>query len=136
MGNPTRWSQVTDDLPRYEYVEDMVKHCLIAAVWADLPEEIETDLDSSELSSWSARSIAEVWRACSEFARDNWSDLEGMEASQAGHDYWLTSRGHGVGFWDRGLGEQGERLTEACKGSALEHVGVYCCPADGVFELD
>ena len=31
-----------------------------------------------------------------------------------GHDLWLTSAGHGVGFWDRGLGELGERLTAAC----------------------
>jgi hypothetical protein len=31
----------------------------------------------------------------------------------AGHDFWLTRNGHGAGFWDRGLGETGEKLTAA-----------------------
>lgn len=29
----------------------------------------------------------------------------------AGHDFWLTRCRHGVGFWDRGLGELGTKLT-------------------------
>ena len=33
---------------------------------------------------------------------------------QAGHDFWLTRNGHGVGFWDRGLGKIGDLLTDAC----------------------
>lgn len=32
-----------------------------------------------------------------------------------GQNLWLISAGHGVGFWSRGLGELGERLTEATK---------------------
>lgn len=32
--------------------------------------------------------------------------------SQAGHDFWLTRNGHGAGFWDRDLGDLGDRLTE------------------------
>jgi hypothetical protein len=43
----------------------------------------------------------------------------------AGHDFWLTRNGHGAGFWDRGLGELGERLTRASKayGSCDLYVG-------------
>lgn len=33
----------------------------------------------------------------------------------AGHDFWLTCAGHGVGFWDRGLGALGDHLTKACE---------------------
>jgi hypothetical protein len=33
----------------------------------------------------------------------------------AGHDFWLTRNGHGAGFWDRNLGELGDKLTEASK---------------------
>lgn len=33
----------------------------------------------------------------------------------AGHDFALTRNGHGAGFWDRGLGEIGDMLTEECK---------------------
>ena len=30
-----------------------------------------------------------------------------------GHDFMLTRNGHGAGFWDRGLGELGDRLSKA-----------------------
>lgn len=45
-------------------------------------------------------------------------DLEAvpsMDAGSIGHDFWLTMQGHGAGFWDRGLRELGDRLTEAAK---------------------
>lgn len=53
-----------------------------------------------------------------EFCRENRGLIE--QASQlndqfdegmVGHDIWLTRNGHGAGFWDRGLGEVGERLS-------------------------
>lgn len=36
-------------------------------------------------------------------------------AERAGHDFWFTRVGHGVGFWSRGLGDIGDRLTDASK---------------------
>lgn len=35
----------------------------------------------------------------------------GLSAEQLGHDFILTKNGHGTGFWDRGLGTIGERVT-------------------------
>jgi hypothetical protein len=35
---------------------------------------------------------------------------------QAGHDFALTRNHHGAGFWDRGLGDVGDRLTEIAHG--------------------
>src|SRR5215213_9921810 len=35
--------------------------------------------------------------------------------SQAGHDFWLTRNRHGAGFWDRGLGDLSNRLSDASK---------------------
>ena len=37
-----------------------------------------------------------------------------------GHDFWLTQRHHGAGFWDRGLGELGQRLTDAAQTFSIE----------------
>lgn len=37
------------------------------------------------------------------------------DESGAGHDFWLTRCGHGAGFWDRGLGEVGDKLTNAAQ---------------------
>lgn len=36
-------------------------------------------------------------------------------ASLMGHDLWLTRNGHGAGFWDRGLGALGDRLSDAAR---------------------
>lgn len=52
---------------------------------------------------------------CKSFAESNVDDLAGMDAGQAGHDFWLTRNHHGAGFWDRGLGDRGDRLTEASR---------------------
>ena len=41
---------------------------------------------------------------------EHWSSVE-----LAGHDFALTRNGHGTGFWDRGMGEMGDMLTEECK---------------------
>lgn len=43
----------------------------------------------------------------------NAHDLDGIDAAQVGHDFILTRNRHGAGFWDRGLGDRGTRLTEA-----------------------
>lgn len=62
---------------------------------------------------------------CRSFQQDNAADLDGLDESQAGHDFWLTRNGHGAGFWDRGLGERGDRLSQASKvyGSVDLYVG-------------
>ena len=39
----------------------------------------------------------------------------GGRAVLAGHDFALTRNGHGTGFWDRGLGEMGDMVSEECK---------------------
>ena len=35
-----------------------------------------------------------------------------MSATQFAHDYVLTAQRHGAGFWDRGYGAIGDKLTE------------------------
>lgn len=56
----------------------------------------------------------------------------GITADMVGHDFYMTRNGHGVGFWDRGLGEPGKWLTGMAKpfGESRLHVGtdnlVYC----------
>jgi hypothetical protein len=42
---------------------------------------------------------------------------------QMGHDIWFTRNGHGVGFWDRGLGDLGEGLTKIAE--SMGEVSVF-----------
>ena len=66
-----------------------------------------------------------------DFVIANWDDLMGdgderlIDAGQAGQDFLLTRNGHGAGFWDRGLGERGDRLTANAKpyGETNAYVG-------------
>lgn len=70
-------------------------------------------------------SLAVLRAQCDEFIAANTADLEEAlnlytvgdwtPSAQAGHDLWLTRNGHGAGFWDRGIGEVGERLSNACR---------------------
>ena len=43
------------------------------------------------------------------------ANLSGFSWESLGHDFCLTRNGHGAGYWDRGLGSLGDRLSEACK---------------------
>lgn len=45
----------------------------------------------------------------------------------AGCDYWFTRNGHAVGFWDRGLGDDGDTLTTACQ---YDESGLWAAPLD------
>ena len=55
-----------------------------------------------------------------------------QKVEQIGHDYVLTTGGHGAGFWDRGLGELGDKLTEACH--ADRHEWCVYVTEDGALE--
>jgi len=96
-----------------------------AATWADLIQSDDPDAEwGSEageygVDSLDAVSLESVRSACATFVRENRADLEKYAETfswdYAGHDFWLTRRGHGCGFWDRRLGDLGERLSEAAK---------------------
>lgn len=75
---------------------------------------LPSDLGFSDLT---ADALAQIQADCGTFhvkARDllrQAYEREGYDAERAGHDFWYTRNGHGVGFWDRsaldadGLGE-------------------------------
>ena len=74
--------------------------------------EILADADFAPEAVTAARSI------CAAFLRDNEAlALQYVNAGKTwdafGHDLWFTRNRHGAGFWDRGLGDIGQALTEA-----------------------
>lgn len=64
-----------------------------------MTENLETLVNSGHVAGWG-------------------NDMQKVE--RIGHDYVLTTGGHGAGFWDRGLGELGDKLTEACRADRHE----------------
>jgi hypothetical protein len=71
------------------------------------------------------KALARMRADCNAFVRENKALLaiyhsrmgneEWPSEAQAGHGFWLTRNGHGAGFWDRGLGKLGDRLSDAAK---------------------
>ena len=60
-----------------------------------------------------------------------WLDKAGDD-EQNGHDFWLTRRRHGAGFWDRGYGDSvGEILTKIAQMFPEE----LCITVDGANHL-
>jgi len=91
---------------------------LECAEWAGLDEEAEEALELSVSPKWDLDTIKRVTEECAQFQADCADALEtayetGYTPEQAGHDFHLTRNGHGAGFWDRGLGDVGARLTSA-----------------------
>lgn len=98
------------------------------ALWASVymgPEERSED-DPETFDEFSATDIADdtLWQMAqdwNDFQRNQSPLLEEAETEfgytirQAAHDFWLTRNGHGAGFWDRGIGEIGEKLSSAAR---------------------
>lgn len=83
------------------------------ALWASTNEQGEPLDTLYGRDDFADETIAHMHFDCDEFELDNAPDLLSLEREQVGHDFWLTRNGHGTGFWDRGLGEVGERLSQA-----------------------
>jgi hypothetical protein len=69
-------------------------------------------------------SLARAIEECATFQRDNRGALEeatdvgrsdGYDDAAAGRDFWCDRCGHGVGYWDRDLGEIGDALAAAAQ---------------------
>lgn len=101
-----------------DYRAKVLAAYLECALWAGLDDEGEP-LDSYyNVSDVSEETRAAIAAEIADFLDDcagerEPSDLEGLLPDQVGHDFYLTRNRHGAGFWDRGLGDRGDRLTAA-----------------------
>jgi len=110
-------------------LDEFIKGYITCALWAETDEEepLDTRYVIEDIAPVAMVSIAED---CLDFQQSNADLLQeyvacGRSMAQAGHDFWLTRNGHGAGFWDRGFGEVGDKLTAAAKvyGSCDIYVG-------------
>lgn len=77
------------------------------------------DLESLEGVDLAPITLEKAKADCTTFLKENYSLFletpDHYDWEQFGHDFWLTRNGHGAGFWDRGLGNLGDRLTTAAQ---------------------
>lgn len=108
---------------------------MVAALWSSTDDDGEPLDDMYSVDDISEECKAAMLESCKDFIDTNASDLadygskmaceQWSAEDRAGHDFWLTRNGHGAGFWDRGLGELGDRLSKAAEvyGSVDLYVG-------------
>lgn len=112
-----------DDKQFYEFFDAYIE----AALWSSMDnyedggEPLDTNYDYEDIDEQTRLNLMdECWDFISlcltegvePFPKYNkeWSDV-----SMSGHDFWLTRNGHGAGYWDRGLGDLGDKLSDAAK---------------------
>ncbi len=85
------------------------------ALWASTDDE-GTPLDDPSSDYELAEEARESMRAevadFLELLEREGVDVSELGPEQVGHDFWLTRNRHGAGFWDRGLGDLGDTLTQ------------------------
>lgn len=85
---------------------------------AETLEKIKADCAS--FIDANRKTLADAWSRGCGFLKGGYDEM------QAGRDFWFTRNGHGVGFWDRGLGEVGDELSAACGyGTDFPPVDIY-----------
>ena len=95
-----------------------------AMFFTDASDPDDGDLAHATFADLSAEALEQIKSDCTRFnlQADAWlhkAYLRGdgsYDMGRAGRDFWFTRNHHGVGFWDRGLGDVGDKLTEIAHG--------------------
>lgn len=108
--------QIPNEIDGYDY-EAILKGYLGCALWTDHCND-ESNLDSKySVDDFLQTSVEQskndiLWFM---FHAYPWLHETGLDDESIGHNLWLTRGGHGTGFWDRGLGYKGDKLSDICK---------------------
>jgi hypothetical protein len=95
------------------------------SLWSSIDDN-EDPLDKNySIEDISKETLDQIIADCQKFQNENKELLQNLDPSQCGHDFWLTRNHHGAGFWDRGLGNIGDQLTESAHkyGEVDLHIG-------------
>ena len=121
---------------------EMTTAYLEVAFWTE-NESFKEDGYPHVEAKWSQAAIISAEKVCNKFYEYNADLIEVLSKSKeynpessvlqrAGHDLWLTRNGHGTGFWDRSMGEVGEKLAKAASNLSQSYVYVS---DDGFLEV-
>jgi hypothetical protein len=109
------------------FYHDFCNAYLECALWSSTDENGEPLDDNYTICDVDLSALQAMQDDCKDFIESNEPNLilAGYNPERAGHDFWLTRNSHGAGFWDRGLGDVGDRLSDSCKpyGSCYLHIG-------------
>ena len=118
-------------MPDNAIVERVYNAYLECALWSSHGDNTGEYLDTLGYSvgDIAEDTLAVMYSDCERFYFDNQELLDNLrdagltDCDKIGHDLWLTRNWHGAGFWDRGLGDAGETLTQAAH--VMGEFGLY-----------
>lgn len=117
-------------MPLADHLDEILDGYKVCAVWTATNGERQLD-ETHSAGDIEPESLARMRADCQAFVTANEALLGDMEPEQVGHDLWLTRNGHGTGFWDRGLGERGDKLADAAR--AMGESNLYIGDDDKVY---
>ncbi len=106
--------------------------CIECALWSSTDNSRDDGgdpLDQYE-GDIAPETLAKMESECADFQSACAADLDlayssetiAYDAERAGHDFWLTRNHHGAGYWDRDLGDVGDRLTQAAHAASERYL--------------
>lgn len=103
------------------HISDFIHGYKLALLWSSGDGEGNQSYEAFELSP---EAVAECEKDCREFIAvaaplllqyaEKIKSKDYSSWDMAGHDFWLTRAGHGVGYGDRGLDDLGDQLSALC----------------------
>ena len=111
--------------PDEEFLDRMTEGFIECMCWAESGGPESTLGEFADPGMLTEKAEAACREACADFIHFctevgiSLPDVP-LRPDQIGHDFWFTLQGHGAGFWDRGMGDLGERLTDVAKTFSYE----------------
>jgi len=100
--------------------------CMIWSTIGDDCESLDAEYDIEDISQETKDSCqSDIIEFINLLKRENVEWSQHVSLAAFGNDFWLTRNGHGAGFWDRGLGDLGDKLTKYAEtfGDECPYVG-------------
>ena len=101
---------------------------IAAALWSSVSDDDDGITDEHDADDIDKKTLQYLVCVAYKFYRDTKCYIESEPEpptcsngsgpyAMAGHDFWLTSAGHGAGFWDGDWPKYGSLLTKCSEGS-------------------
>ena len=104
--------------PSWNQLDPFTRGYIDCALWASSGEHGGA---SFEQQGYTYRDLADVCarqmiKDCKLFQAEGAPDLADKDDEESGRNFWLSRNRSGSGFWDRGYGPSGDRLTRIAYG--------------------
>lgn len=101
-------------------IDSFTRAYLICALWSESDDNDSPLQENYDIENLGPGALDVAKQDCALFQRQHEDLLTQMYATgrtpeQAGNDLWLTRNGHGAGFWDRDMGDLGDKLADAAR---------------------